>query len=145
MQIMSFTDQFHNFHLALLMHSLSKITWAALNYYLWFTVLLSLSNPSSDLSQIWNYISSCPSLIKWSAFLTKAVLMVLTLQKIVLCLCMYVLRYICVWINFVDFTWERVIYYEKRFEMRTCSLFLRQSLIILRWPCAVDRTLKSNY
>ena len=71
MQIMSFTDQFHHFHLTLLVHSLPKISRAALNYYLLFTVLLSLSKPSSDHSQIWNYISLCPSFIKVICFSNK--------------------------------------------------------------------------
>ena len=44
--------------------------------------------------------------------------------------------------RFCGLTWEKVYKYAKRFEMCIC---LWRSLIVLRWPCAVDEMLKSSY
>ena len=48
--------------------------------------------------------------------------------------------FVCVWIDLVDLTPVKRVY-EKSFEMCIC---LWQSLIVLRWPCVVDRVLKTN-
>ena len=48
---------------------------------------------------------------------------------------MYVLFNACVGIGFVDRFDKMFIYYEKSFEMCTCSW---QSFIVLRWPCLTN-------
>ena len=52
-----------------------------------------------------------------------------------------VLFYLCVETGFEGWLDERFIC-ERSFETCVC---LRQSLLVLRWPCAVDRTLNSSY
>ena len=57
------------------------------------------------------------------------------------CLCMYAVFYVCAGIGFVDWL-EKGFTFEKSSEVCIC---LWQNLIIPRWPCAVDRTLKLSY
>jgi len=57
------------------------------------------------------------------------------------CLCMYVL---CLWSDwFCRLTWQRVDIYVRR--VWKCVFAYDLSLTVLRWPCVVNRTLKSNY
>ena len=57
------------------------------------------------------------------------------------CLCMYVL---CLWSDlFCRLTWQRVDTYVRR--VQKCVFAYDLSLTVLRRPCVVDRTLKSNY
>ena len=53
----------------------------------------------------------------------------------------FVLFYACAGTGFVDWL-EKRFTGEKSFEV---CIGLWQSLIVLRWPCAADRTLKSSY
>ena len=82
-----------------------------------------------------------PSLI---CFFNKAVLKGLTLWKFafdifVRMLCfMFVYDWVCNILLQKGFPYN----YEKRSEMYIC---LWQGLIVLTWPCAADRMLKSNY
>ena len=46
-------------------------------------------------------------------------------------------------IDLVDLTWKKVDMWEKGFLKCAC-LCLCQNVTVLRWPCAIDRTLKSN-
>ena len=73
--------------------------------------------------------------------LTGVVLKGLTLKICVWCLCMYDLFSVCIGNVFVDWLEKRFMY-EKSFEMCIC---LWQSLVVLRWPSVVDRTLKPSY
>ena len=57
------------------------------------------------------------------------------------CLFMYVL---CLWSDwFCRLTWQRVNIDVRRVEK--CIFAYDPSLTVLRWPCVVDRTLKSSY
>ena len=72
----------------------------------------------------------------WSCFLSKHY-SVITLWTFLWCLCRYVLFYVCGGIGFVDWLEKGFIYrYERFYGVR---------LIVLRWPCVGDGTLKSNY
>ena len=57
------------------------------------------------------------------------------------CLCVYVLCLRGDW--FCRLTWQRVDIYVGR--VWKCVFACDLSLTVLRWPCVVDRTLKSNY
>ena len=49
--------------------------------------------------------------------------------------------YVCEVIGFVDWLDRGLIHMWEEFR----NVYLLMSLIVLRWPCVVDRTLKSNY
>ena len=98
------------------------------------------------------YILQLPSMIVWGKSRLTAWLQFvfcclvpkgLTLKICVWCLCMYVLFYVCIGTGLVDWQEKRFIREKKTFfEVWICSW---QSLIVLRLPWAIDRTLKSNY
>ena len=63
------------------------------------------------------------------------------LNTIVFDVCVFMFCFfVCVWIDLVDLIPVKRVY-EKSFEM---CIYLWQSLIVLKWPCVVDRVLKSK-
>ena len=84
-------------------------------------------------------IPACPSLM--CSFSMGNIEGTNSLKFFVWCLCMYIL---CLWSDwFCRLTWQRVDIYVRR--VYKCVFAYDLSLTVLRWPCVVDRTLKSNY
>ena len=59
------------------------------------------------------------------------------------CLCMSCMFYVGEVISFVDWLDRGLIYMWE--EFRNVYLLMTRVLTVLRWPCMVDRTSKSNY
>ena len=90
-------------------------------------------------------IPACPSLIH--VFNSGSVEGTYSSEMCIWCSCMlYDLFYICIGMDFVDLTEEKVcLYYIEREEFwNLMCIYLQLSLMILRWPFVVDRTLKSS-
>ena len=87
----------------------------------------------------WSAIPACPSLM--CSFNRGNIEGANSSKICVWCLCVYVL---CLWNDwFCRLTWQRVDTYVGR--VWKCVFAYDLSLTVLRWPCVVDRTLKSNY
>ena len=70
-------------------------------------------------------------------FVTRAILKGLTLRKFMFDVCVYMFYFRFVYgIDFVDLTWRNIDMIMRRILKLMCIC-----LIVLRWPCAVDRTI----
>ena len=77
----------------------------------------------------------------WVHFPTSVLLCFIKLVSTFPYICSICMFYVCVRVGFYGLTWEKVYVWE---EVWSVHLLMAQ-FNILRWPCAVDKTLKFRY